>query len=71
MREILFEKDDDCHINLISAIANLRARNYSIEESPKHQVKLIAGNIIPALATTTTTTVGALGLELYKLFMVF
>jgi len=33
-------------------------------------VKLIAGKIIPALATTTTTTVGALGFEIYKIFLV-
>jgi ubiquitin-activating enzyme E1 len=63
-----FEKDDDSngHIDFITAVANLRARNYKIEEAPRHKIKLIAGKIIPAIATTTAMVVGACGLELYK-----
>lgn len=63
-----FEKDDDKngHIDFMTAVANLRARNYKINEAPRHQIKLIAGKIIPAIATTTAMVVGACGLELYK-----
>ena len=66
---IVFEKDDDTnnHIDFIAAVANLRARNYSIEEVPQHRVKLIAGKIIPAIATTTAMIVGAVGFEIFKL----
>ena len=63
-----FEKDDDTngHIDFMTSVANLRGRNYKIPEAPRHKIKLIAGKIIPAIATTTAMVVGAIGLELYK-----
>jgi ubiquitin-activating enzyme E1 len=63
-----FEKDDDKngHIDFMTSVANLRARNYKITEAPRHSIKLIAGKIIPAIATTTAMVVGACGIELYK-----
>jgi ubiquitin-activating enzyme E1 len=64
-----FEKDDDSnyHIAFISGVANFRARNYNIPEVSDFKVKMIAGKIIPALATTTAMVVGAVGIELLKL----
>lgn len=72
MRETEFEKDNDnnFHIDLITAISNLRARNYRIPELDRIKIKLIAGKIIPAIATTTAMIVGAVGLELIKIVLV-
>ena len=63
-----FEKDDDTnfHIDFIHATSNLRARNYRIQEGNQLKTKMIAGKIIPAIATTTAMIVGAVGIELYK-----
>ena len=63
-----FEKDDDTnfHIDFIHAAANLRARNYKLEECEKFKSKMIAGKIVPAIATTTATIVGTVCIELLK-----
>jgi len=63
-----FEKDDDSnyHIDFVTAVSNLRARNYKIKEVPRIKVKLIAGKIIPAIATATAMIVGACGMEIIK-----
>lgn len=65
---IEFEKDDDnnFHIDFIHAAANLRARNYKIHECDQQKTKMIAGKIIPAIATTTAMITGCVSAEIYK-----
>jgi hypothetical protein len=66
-----FEKDDDdnFHIDFLTIASNLRAWNYNIKETPRHAVKVTAGRIIPALATTTAMVCGLVDNEFCKLVL--
>ena len=64
-----FEKDHDenGHIDFIHAGANLRARNYTIDECDRNKTKQIAGKIIPTILTTTATIAGIVSLQFYTM----
>jgi ubiquitin-activating enzyme E1 len=66
-----FEKDDDSnhHIDWITAATNMRAWNYHIEPSKHSTVRMTAGRIIPAIATTTAAITGFVQLEVFKYIM--
>jgi len=63
-----FEKDDDKnhHVDFITSATNLRAFNYQIKPSKKAECRMIAGRIIPAIATTTAMITGFVQLEICK-----
>ena len=69
LKQISFDKDNDdnYHINFILSFSNLRAKNYNIETTDFLNVKEIAGNIIPAIASTTAAITGIASLQIYTL----
>ncbi|XP_038180052.1 ubiquitin-like modifier-activating enzyme 7 isoform X5 [Arvicola amphibius] len=68
LKPVLFGKDDDSnfHMDFVVAATDLRAQNYGILPVNHAQIKQTVGQIIPAVATSTTVVAGLLGLELYK-----
>jgi len=67
LNPIDFDKDDEVHMDYVTACSNLRASNYNIKHADKHNTRFIAGKIIPAIATTTSMVCGLTAIELYKL----
>jgi Ubiquitin-activating enzyme active site len=63
-----FEKDVDTnhHVDLLQAMTNCRAENYSLEDMEWMDVKIKAGRITPALVTTTAIVAGIQTLETMK-----
>lgn len=53
---ISFDKDDEDTLDFVTASANLRSIIFDIELKSKFDVKQMAGNIIPAIATTNAMT---------------
>lgn len=68
IKDEIFEKDNDAngHIDFITSMCNLRATNYKLEEMEWINVKLKAGRIVPALATTTAAVAGLQTIEAIK-----
>ena len=63
---ITFDKDDDDTMDFVTASANLRARIFNIERKSKFDTKQMAGNIIPAIATTNAMVAGLCVMEAFK-----
>ena len=66
---IKYEKDtsDNNIINYVFYSSNLRANNYNIQNLDKIKIKIIAGKIMPAIITSTSSIAGLLSLQLYVL----
>ncbi|QRW07441.1 ubiquitin-conjugating enzyme E1 [Ceratobasidium sp. AG-Ba] len=60
---ISFDKDDDDTLDFVTAAANLRAYAYGIEGKTRWEVKEMAGNIIPAIATTNAIIAGLIVIQ--------
>lgn len=56
--DIAFDKDDEDTLNFVVAAANLRSSIFHIDTMSKFDMKQIAGNIIPAIATTNAIVSG-------------
>ncbi|KAE8409895.1 hypothetical protein BDV37DRAFT_267529 [Aspergillus pseudonomiae] len=63
---LVFDKDDVDTLDFVTASANLRATIFGIEPKSKFDTKQMAGNIIPAIATTNAMTAGLCVLQAFK-----
>ncbi|KAJ3163708.1 E1 ubiquitin-activating protein uba2 [Geranomyces michiganensis] len=61
-----FDKDHLAGLNFVTATANLRAAVYGLEQKSRFAVKEMAGNIIPAVATTNAIVAGLIVLTAIK-----
>ncbi|KXG52804.1 Molybdenum cofactor biosynthesis, MoeB [Penicillium griseofulvum] len=65
---LTFDKDDVDTLDFVTATANLRAAIFHVGLKSKFDVKQMAGNIIPAIATTNAMTAGLCVLQSMKVF---
>jgi ubiquitin-like 1-activating enzyme E1 B len=61
-----FDKDDDDTLDFVAAAANLRSYIFGIVPQSKFDIKQMAGNIIPAIATTNAIIAGTCVLQALK-----
>ena len=62
-----FDKDDEDTLDFVVAAANLRSIIFGIPVQTKFEIKRMAGNIIPAIATTNAIFSGLAVLEAFKI----
>ena len=63
---IEFDKDDKDTLDFVAAAANLRSHIFSIPSNSEWDIKQMAGNIIPAIATANALTASLCVLEAFK-----
>lgn len=64
---LVWDKDDVNGMNFVTACANIRAHIFGIPKKSLFDIKSMAGNIIPAIATTNAITAGFVVLHAYKI----
>jgi ubiquitin-like 1-activating enzyme E1 B len=63
---IAFDKDDEDTLDFVTSSANLRSIVFGIETKSRFDIKQMAGNIIPAIATTNAIVAGLCVLQSFK-----
>jgi ubiquitin-like 1-activating enzyme E1 B len=66
-RFLIWDKNDDIDLRFATSSANLRAYIFGINLTSKFDVKSMAGNIIPAVATTNAIVAGITVLQARKI----
>jgi len=62
-----WDKDEELHLDFVTAASNLRSAQFNITTQSKFTVKSEAGNIIPAIATTNAIVAGLIVSEAVKI----
>lgn len=63
---LVWDKDYAEALDFVTACCNVRAYVFSIEQKSRFDIKSIAGNIIPAIATTNAITAGLVVLVAFR-----
>lgn len=63
---IEFDKDDEDTLDFVAASANIRSSIFGIDRKSRFDIKQMAGNIIPAIATTNAIVAGLCVLQAFK-----
>ncbi|KAK5133712.1 hypothetical protein LTR08_007466 [Meristemomyces frigidus] len=64
---IEFDKDDKDTLDFVASAANLRSHVFGIPHHSEWEIKQMAGNIIPAIATSNALTASLCVLEAFKI----
>ncbi|GFO25436.1 sumo-activating enzyme subunit 2 [Plakobranchus ocellatus] len=64
---LVWDKDDHHAMDFVTSVANIRAHIFGIPLKSGFEIKSMAGNIIPAIATTNAIIAGAIVLETLKI----
>ncbi|KAK4494845.1 hypothetical protein PRZ48_014201 [Zasmidium cellare] len=64
---IEFDKDDKDTLDFVAAAANLRSHVFDIPVNSEWEIKQMAGNIIPAIATSNALTASLCVLQAFKI----
>jgi len=65
---LVWNKDNSAALDFVTACANIRAHIFNIDLKSRFEVKSMAGNIIPAIATTNAIIAGCIVMEAIKIF---
>lgn len=63
---LVWDKDDKHGMDFVAACANIRANVFHIPQKSRFEIKSMAGNIIPAIATTNALTAGMVVLHSFR-----
>jgi len=64
---LVWDKDDEAAMDFVAACANIRSKVFGIPAKTRFDVKSMAGNIIPAIATTNAVIAGCIVMEALKI----
>lgn len=64
---LVWDKDDQSSMDFVAACANLRAHIFGIAQKTRFDIKSMAGNIIPAIATTNAIVAGLVVLHAFRI----
>uniref|UniRef100_A0A182P488 SUMO-activating enzyme subunit n=1 Tax=Anopheles epiroticus TaxID=199890 RepID=A0A182P488_9DIPT len=63
---LVWDKDDKDAMDFVAACANIRAHIFGIPRKSRFEIKSMAGNIIPAIATTNAITAGIVVMRAFR-----